>query len=329
MTLTSILGLGSRAPYDPADHLDFRGEAITVCAVWAEARDAFLKDPPRAGLLRRSGLVSLARALEARVAPARAEHPDAHAARLACLDWIAYTVSRAAALLTRENARFLDRFVWGYLESTREFQAFFEARKAGARITAPQAASLPSTRQCFVGCAYGAPSLAALMRGTGGVRGRGRWPVIFIDDEAYAVLGKNRAASRLLWMEAAGAQRGPDGLLQPAIAEQLVEMSDLGRPGHWPALIVQRAGGPRYVLHLAAGRRGAGRADLGSDPHWWMGIRGSLMEVLTERQRWGFTPSVADGSWGSFEQLLWHLTMVRPGARTHRKLFSNLPTEIA
>jgi hypothetical protein len=325
-----MLWPGGQPSYNPAEHLDLRGEAITTCAVWAEARDAFLKAPPAwPGLLGRSKLVSLARALEARVAPTRAEHPDAYAARLACLDWIAYTVSRASALLTRKNARFLDRFVWGYLESTREFLAFFEARKVGARITTPLAASLPATRQCLVGCAYGAPSLAALMRGTGGVRGRGRWPVIFIDDEAYAVLGKNRAASRLLWMEAAGAQRGQDGLLHTAVAEQLVEMSDLGRPGHWPALIVQRADGPRYVLHLAIGRRGAGRAGLGSDPQWWMRTQGSLMEVLTERQRWGFAPVDDDGSWGSFEQLLWHLTVVQPGARTHRKLFSNLPAEVA
>lgn len=218
--LVGDLGFGvpvhALKPYDPAEHLDFRGEAIATCAIWEAARDEFIRIPTTGlGLVRRARLAAVARALEYRLTPVKPEHAEAHAARLACLDWIVHTVSRGSALLTKKTARFLGRFMWGYLERTREFECFFESRRKGLRLVAPPLASLPQTRQCFIGCAYGAPILSSLMRGTGGVRGRGRWPNMFIDDHAYAVLAKNRAASRLMHLETSLRRqlRSPDGLL--------------------------------------------------------------------------------------------------------------------
>lgn len=111
-------------------------------------------------------------------------------------------------------------------------------------------------------------------------------------------------------------------------ARAQLDDGSLERPNDWPAFLVQRAGEPRQVLHLARGRRGAGRRDLGTDPLWWRRVQTSLAEALTERQRWNFTSKDPAGEWGSFEQLLWHLTLAPEGARTQRALFAALPVVV-
>jgi len=313
--------------WDPAEHLDFRTEAITACGAWSQARDRFIKNGDTyMGLVRRARLIAVARALdpEMKSDPGRPEHIDAHCARLACVDWITYTIGRRPALFTKKSARFLDRFIWGYLERTSEFFAFFEARKNGLILASPKSKIQLLSRQCHVGCTYGAPTLASLMHGTGGVKGRGKYPVIFIDDSAYAVLAKNAAGAQLLQMEytGAGLQRNESGVLNQNVAEKLLALVDPALSAtDWPAFVVQRGGQPRLTLHLAPGRRGHAKSDLVDDPNWWRRTPGSLLEVITETRRHEFRANSEETNWGTFEQLLWHLTPVSGSARRYAEFF--------
>lgn len=331
--ILNILNWPAIGTWDSMKHLDFRSEAITACGAWALARNQFLKDgAPFMGLVRRSKLMAVARSLAPTMQsqPGCAEHVDAISARLACIDWISYTISRCPALLSKKNANYLDRFFWGYLERTSEFDVFFEARKQGLALTTPKAKALTPliTRQCFIGCAYGAPTLAAMIRGTGGIKGRGKYHSIFIDDMAYAVLAKNGAGAQLLQMEytGAGLRRNADGVLDQDVADKLLALVDERLPASkWPAFIVQRAGQPRMALHLMPGRRGNANADLAADPLWWRRIRGSLLDVVTETRMREFRPNADGANWGTFEQILWHLTPVPGNARTHIQFFGALP----
>lgn len=340
-TFCTIVNEDESAPFEsiassprpaPTLYLDCRSEAITVCALWDAALDRAVRaSVGKFGLVRTSHLVAAARCLEPQVAQKKPEHPDAHAARLACIDWIAYKVSGGPAIRSKKSVQYLSRFFWGYLEGTTEFVAYFEARKNGQRLTGTPIVPLPITRQCSVGCAYGAPTLASLSVGTGGQRGRGQWPAIFIDDKAYAVLAKNKSASTLMHLSSLPNRelRDEQGVLKDKIADALISISALDNPVAWPKFVVQRAGEPRQVLHLAIGRRGSGVQSLAEDKHRWLKVKHGLFEALSERQLCNFISDEVDGKWGSFEQLLWHLTVAPKNARKQSAMFASLPVNFS
>lgn len=331
-------------------HLDLRGCAIEVCAAWDAALRRVLKsEVTRQVLLRRQVLVIAARALEADALRPRpqwngvAEHMDMVAARLAVVDWIAYTVAMGPKRLSRKAALFYSRFYWGYVESTQLFGFFFDQRKRCESVRPVADASFGRTGEvppnegiCFMGFYYGAPTFGALVDRNRGSRGRGRYMrQIGLNDQVWQVLEKNRAGHEFVALDRSILKQR--AMLECKPAAQIIsdEVSDLvsrmlasvvATSTGGPQFIVARRDGVRMRLFLRLARQpGANCVRPKTGDASWRNYRGGLFRAVEDFCALNFIAETASAGtpveWGSCERLYWHLERVEPRARRHSDLF--------
>lgn len=322
----SFLGGPPDEPSDRAPVLSHRNEAVRVCNWWSSAIERLKSPSNRAGFLSRSVLLARVDALEGRAlsfAPPAAEHPEARAARLAVVDWIRMTVRQRPKHLRMKSVQFLNRFFWGDVEHTEAYGRFFDLR-CGRRGATPRDPAAP--RGCFVGFAYGAPSMLAMVSGTAGApRGRGAMRSLGIDNQFWAVHAKNRAGQKLASMVLS---QDHSRRLNEQEATQVLELLQrplLGLPGG-PQFIVQRGKGPRMRLGLRRSRSEGLSARSAIQLDGMKALqqyRLGLFELVPMVLFTDFTPTTADGEWGTFERLEWFLEPVPPAARRHSQLFSH------
>lgn len=321
-----LQGLGGPGDQPAALHLDHRNEAIVVCDWWARALGDLRRMRNRLGLIPRGALLSSADAVEARVVAfisATPEDPEAPAARRAVVDWIRMTIRRQRKFLQLETAQTLNRFFWGYLERTAEYERFFDLRRGALPKPVPDPAA---SRRVWVGFAHGAPTLFALHAGTGTRRrGRGVMATLGINDAFWSVLAINRTGQRFARMALAhDASKG----LDDATARELLELLQrpmLGLPGG-PQFIVQRGTGPRMRLSLRLAREhGVSRFD--AEAHDSVPVlkarRMGLFEIVDAAQLTEFEPTSPDGVWGTYIRLQWFLDPMPAAAKRHSEFFTH------
>lgn len=335
-------------------HADHRGGAITACDSWRTVlHSAMRQSRPNQlfnlrGLAKRTALLALVEEARERTCKARTQqgpdtpaagtyaqahpHPDDHAALMASFDWIALTVAKGPRTRAKRSLRMLDRFAWGYLERTRAYERFFMCRRIGLEPALREPAHYqPEICRVLIGCAYGAPTLAAWAAGTGRTRGGRRSPkrsskrstALFIADKAYAVLAANKEAKQLLSMQERFVRLGTPNL-GPELAQEfqacVARWSAANSPAGRPVFAVQRGETPRLLLHMNWGHFSTGAREWMTDPNAWNTVPHATLFDRATRATYRDFRSRTYSEWGSCDALEWFLSVASPVARRHSVL---------